>query len=131
MANEFDMTVTPLFRPRGFVSVLAVVFAAFVGIQFIRPELGNPPVTANFNAPRPVVQILRTACYNCHSSETKLAWFDQIAPAYWLVASHVKAGRSHLNFSEIGSLPVSQHSPPSFDACASRSYAGRNFGQYI
>ena len=73
----------------------------FLGLQFVRPGLTNPPVTAELNAPPEVKAILKNSCYNCHSNETKLAWFDQVVPAYWLVASDVKEARKHLNFSEI------------------------------
>jgi hypothetical protein len=66
------------------------------------------PVTADLDMPAPVKQILRTSCYNCHSNETKLSWFDQIVPAYWLVVSDVKQARSNLNFSELATLPKVQ-----------------------
>jgi hypothetical protein len=77
-------------------------------IQVIRPQLTNPPVRADLQTPPEIKQILRTSCYDCHSNETKLAWFDQIAPAYWLVANDVKEARQHLNFSEIGDLPAAR-----------------------
>ena len=53
-------------------------------------------------------KVLETSCYNCHSNETMLPWFDRIVPAYWIAARDVKIGRAHLNFSEIGKLPVAQ-----------------------
>jgi hypothetical protein len=77
---------------------------AFMGIQFIRPELANSAPAADIQVPPEVKQILRTSCYDCHSTETKLSWFDRPAPAYWLVASDVKEGRKHLSFSDIGKL---------------------------
>ncbi|HSC36867.1 MAG TPA: cytochrome P460 family protein, partial [Chitinophagaceae bacterium] len=56
------------------------------------------------DAPGDVKQILKTSCYNCHSNQTKLAWFDQMAPAYWLVSAHVNDARKALNFSHWDSL---------------------------
>ncbi len=82
--------------------IAAALSLIFLGLQFVRPEIGNPPVTADLQAPPEVKQILRNSCYNCHSNETKLAWFDQVVPAYWLVASDVKRARMHVNFSELG-----------------------------
>ena len=38
------------FRTVGWIG--AVLCLGFVGIQFIRPELTNPPVTAELQAPR-------------------------------------------------------------------------------
>jgi len=55
-----------------------------------------------------VKQILKTSCYNCHSNETTLSWFDEPTPAYWQVVRDVREGRKHLNFSEIGKLPPGQ-----------------------
>jgi hypothetical protein len=49
---------------------------------------------------------LRRACYDCHSNETNLRFYDRIVPAYWLVAKHVREGRARLNFSELGAAPV-------------------------
>jgi Haem-binding domain/Cytochrome P460 len=90
----------------GPVKLLATAaIVGFVAIQFIRPAITHPPVTAELQVPDPVRQILRTSCYDCHSNETRLPWFDQIEPAYWLVAADVKEARTHLNFSEIGKLP--------------------------
>ena len=102
------------FRALGWVAVVLAV--GFVGMQFVRPEIGNPPVTAEIHAPAEVRQVLRKSCYNCHSNETKLAWFDQIVPAYWAVASDVKTARAHLNFSEIGRLPEAQQKAALFEA---------------
>jgi hypothetical protein len=86
------------------------------GMQFIRPELPNPPVTAELQAPADVKQILRTACYNCHSNETTLSWFDEPVPAYWIVHRHVTDGRNKLNFSTIGKLPVAQQTGILFES---------------
>jgi Haem-binding domain/Cytochrome P460 len=90
-------------RLLGTLAVLGLI--VFLGIQFVRPALVNPPVTAEIQVPPEVHQILKNSCYNCHSNETSLPWFDKVAPAYWLVSSDVKTARAHLNFSEIGKLP--------------------------
>lgn len=89
--------------------VFGILCLGAIGIQFIRPALTNPPVTADLSVPTAVKQIFQTSCYNCHSNETRLSWFDEPAPAYWLVASDVQEARKHLNFSEIGKLPAVQH----------------------
>jgi Haem-binding domain/Cytochrome P460 len=99
-----------------FVRIAALFFLIFIGIQFIRPELENPPTTADLEMPPQVNQILRTSCYNCHSNETKIPWFDHIVPAYWIVAEDVKQGRRSLNFSELGKLPVAQQKAELFES---------------
>ncbi|MGJ5818421.1 heme-binding domain-containing protein [Paludibaculum fermentans] len=93
---------------RAVFPILVAGVAVFACLQFLRPELTNPPVTSELQAPPEVRNILRTACYNCHSNETQLAWFDQIVPAYWLVVQDVKTARSHLNFSELGLQPAAK-----------------------
>lgn len=93
---------------RAFVWIAAFFGIIFVALQFIRPRLTNPPVAADLSAPPDVKQILRTSCYNCHSNETHLPWFDRIVPAYWIAVRDVRTGREHLNFSEIGKLSAAQ-----------------------
>lgn len=83
-----------------FPKVLLAVLAVLVLIQLARPERTNPPVTGDVGAPPEVAAILKRACYDCHSNETKWPWYSQVAPVSWLVADHVKDGRKHLNFSE-------------------------------
>src|SRR5215471_19441967 len=102
------MCMKRLGQSRIWVAIAAIGCAAFAGVQFIRPTINHPPTTGDLKAPAEVAQILRRSCYDCHSDETKLAWFDQIVPAYWLVARDVTAGRSRLNFSELGSFPSAQ-----------------------
>lgn len=77
----------------------SVVAAVFICLQFFRPEIGNPPVTGNLEAPPNVKAILVRACYDCHSNQTNLRWFDKVQPVYWQVAEHVRNGRKGLNFS--------------------------------
>jgi hypothetical protein len=101
---------------RAVLWVVVILVVGFVCIQFIRPELTNPPVTAELQAPEEVKQVLRNSCYSCHSNETKLPWFDKIVPAYWLVTADVKEARKHLNFSEIGKLPAAQQKGFLFEA---------------
>lgn len=44
-------------------------------------------------------QLVKNACYDCHSNEVKYPLYSKIAPISWMVASHVGEGRSKLNFS--------------------------------
>src|SRR5689334_18745629 len=62
-------------------------------MQAYHPKLESPPVTAEIQAPDEVRQILRQRCYSCHSNETKLPWYDNLAPAYWVVRGDVLEGR--------------------------------------
>ena len=88
---------------------IGALLVVFIALQFVRPGLTNPPVTAELNAPPEVKAILKNSCYNCHSNETKLPWFDQVAPAYWLLASDVKEARKHLDFSGIAAQAIGRY----------------------
>lgn len=92
-------------RSRFKVKLASGAVLLFAAAQFIRPKLDNPPVTADLAAPPAVKALLVTACYDCHSNETRLRWFDRLTPASWLVARDVRTGREHLNFSDFGALP--------------------------
>src|SRR5450755_1164771 len=105
-----------LSRSNKFVKVTAILFIASLTLQFVRPRLTNPPVTAELQAPPEVLQVFKTSCYNCHSNETHLSWFDEPVPAYWLAAMDVMQARKHLNFSEIGKLPPAQQRATLFAA---------------
>jgi hypothetical protein len=66
------MSAVSLLRSKRFVIIAAVLATAMIGIQFIRPELTNPPVIADFEAPSEVKQIFMKACYDCHSNADPL-----------------------------------------------------------
>jgi hypothetical protein len=110
------MALRPEARFRGLLWAAVILVVVFVCLQFIRPELTNPPVTAELQAPPEVKRVLKNSCYNCHSNETKLPWFDKVVPAYWVVTSDVTKARKHLNFSEIGKLPAAQQKASLFEA---------------
>jgi hypothetical protein len=73
---------------------------ALVAMQAVRCDHGNPPVVGEVAAPAEVKSVLRRACYDCHSNETRWPWYSQIAPVSWLIGRDVKEGRRLLNFSE-------------------------------
>ena len=85
--------------------ILGGLVLILVIIQFIPTEL---PTTTNQNdgdlvksglASQDVAILLKTSCYNCHSNETQYPWYSYVAPASWLIAHDVSAGREELNFS--------------------------------
>lgn len=72
---------------------------ALVAMQFIPVERSNPSDRGQPVAPPEVETILRRACYDCHSNETRWRWYARIAPISFLLARDVKEGRRELNFS--------------------------------
>src|ERR1700691_3447005 len=86
---------------------LVVVFGL---LQFTNPSRTNPPVLRDLmatNAPPPqVAAMLHTACYDCHSSETRWPWYSRVAPMSWQIAKDVDDGRDNLNFSDWPNDPL-------------------------
>ena len=78
------------------VAAVALVCAL---IQLVPMSRNNPPITQDVAAPAPVAAILRRACYDCHSNQTRWPWYAHLAPVSWMVTRDVDNGRRHLNFS--------------------------------
>ncbi|HVF91101.1 MAG TPA: heme-binding domain-containing protein [Blastocatellia bacterium] len=82
-----------------------VIAAVFALAQLVRPARVNPPTGDALALPArsrmtPEVEgILRRACLDCHSNQTRWPWYSNVAPASWFVIDHVNHGRRHLNFS--------------------------------
>jgi hypothetical protein len=115
--------LSPKSKPKKTVLVLLAVALAGAAIQLIRPNFENPPVTKDIGAPAAVEDILRKDCYDCHSNETKLRWFDQLTPANFLVAGDISAGRAVLNFSHWDRLDPAQQAGKIFEAINQAGYA--------
>jgi hypothetical protein len=83
--------------------IFVALAVGFGLLQFTNPSRTNPPVVNQLpatNVPPPVAVLLRAACYDCHSHETKWPWYSRVAPMSWLIAQDVNEGRQHLNFSD-------------------------------
>ena len=86
------------------IVILVILFGL---IQFFQPEKNTGTIGADhlFNqvaVPSEIQDILKNSCADCHSNQTRYLWYDNIAPASWLVSNHVKDGKKHLNISEWG-----------------------------
>lgn len=74
-------------------------------IQLVPVNRENPkviPVQDFINAEKPnekVADLLKRACYDCHSNETKYPAYAYVAPVSWVVKDHINEGREHGNFS--------------------------------
>ena len=83
----------------------AVLGIGFVVMQFIQPDRSVPAFDPAHDVAKvspidaSLAEILRRSCYDCHSYETRWPFYGYVAPVSWLLASDVRGGRSHLNFS--------------------------------
>ncbi|KHJ37188.1 hypothetical protein PBAC_26310 [Pedobacter glucosidilyticus] len=86
--------------------ILLGLLAVLVIIQFIKPEKNissKPAVNSihnKFPANEETMQILKTACNDCHTNNTVYPWYAHIQPVAWWLDSHVDDGKKHLNFDE-------------------------------
>lgn len=84
-----------------------VLVAVFALMQLTNLGHSNPAVTAGHDflsrtnpPPAEIATLLRSACYDCHSYETRWPWYGHVAPVSWWLNSHVTDARAELNFSE-------------------------------
>jgi hypothetical protein len=105
-------------RSRALRTLLALLAVGFAVAQVVRrPRLANPPreparaIAAHVPVPPEVDRLLRRACFDCHSHETRWPLYARLAPVSWLVARDVRAGRSDLNFSDWSRDPEREPTP--------------------
>ena len=71
-------------------------------LQFIQISIPETPKSIDkskeIKAPKHIATILKTSCYDCHSYQTNIPWYGNIAPISWEVRSHIKEGRAWVNF---------------------------------
>ena len=104
-----------IFKKRMFQVILFLLIGT-ITLQFIQPRFENPPITGDISAPAEVKAILKRACFDCHSNETNLRWFDRISPVAWKIAQDIKDGRNVLNFSEWNNLTTAQQKDKFWEA---------------
>lgn len=94
-------------------SPIAILFLAILGIfgglQLFSKPLEGKPITRKIEAPREVIAILQNSCFNCHSNQQNLSWYDKLAPISWAVNKDVERAREVLNFSEWKELSLTEH----------------------
>ena len=88
--------------------IFIIVLVLLIVIQFIRPEK-NQSAAATPNdiftihpSANDVTQLVKTACYDCHSNNTVYPWYSNIQPVAWWLDHHIEEGKKELNFSEFG-----------------------------
>lgn len=92
--------------------ILLGLLVILVLIQFYRPakniaiETPKTDFLAVTNPTNNTAKLIRDACYDCHSNNTKYPWYNNIAPVSWVIAHHVDEGKEHLNYSEWSTFSV-------------------------
>jgi len=95
-----------------FKRILIALLIIFIAIQFIRPAknrsegISANDISTKYPVPDSVQAILKVACYDCHSNNTRYPWYEEIQPVAWWLNNHIKDGKRGLNFSEFTSYRI-------------------------
>ena len=92
-----------------YAKIIGLLLAvSLVAVQLMPIERTNPLGAGDPEAPRNVQWILRRACYDCHSGETRWPIWAYVAPISWRVVRDVDRARDILNFSEWAEYDVNR-----------------------
>ena len=83
--------------------ILVLILIQLIPLDRINPEVNK---TIALNTDKNVMNILKRACYDCHSNETKWSIYSNIAPLSFEIIAHVNSGRQALNFSNWKKIPT-------------------------
>lgn len=84
--------------------IIGGVILLLLILQVIPIKSATPTVDpeADFFALNPATpelrEMVRAACYDCHSYETTYPWYAKVAPVSFWIQYHVDEAREHLNF---------------------------------
>jgi hypothetical protein len=89
--------------------ILLIVIAVLVIIQFIRPtrnisttESSNA-IAKHYQVPDTINNMMKVACNDCHTNNTRYPWYTNIQPVGWWMQWHVNEGKKHVNYEEFAS----------------------------
>ena len=83
---------------------LGLIILLFI-LQFFQINKSNPEIKpaedflAINKTEASTAKLIKDACYDCHSYETKYPWYTYVVPLSWWIKNHIVKGRKELNFS--------------------------------
>lgn len=86
------------------------LLAVLILLQFFQPEKNMAPVDPELDMlevlvlPEPMADLIKNACYDCHSNQTVYPWYSRVSPVSWYLNKHIVKGKTDMNFSEYGLL---------------------------
>lgn len=112
----------------GLLAVLVLLWVAgFVVLKERNPAARNtqPILSAKSD------EILKRACFDCHSNETRYPWYANVPPISFGVAMHIAEAREELNFSNWDTLPQGKRAHKLQHAWAEIKEGEMPLGSYI
>lgn len=92
--------------------IFVILLFGFIAIQFFQPDKNNNSVTASndissiVEVPDTIQQLVKVACYDCHSNYTNYPWYTNIQPVGWWMNNHIEDAKRSLNFNEFANMPA-------------------------
>lgn len=86
--------------------ILLSLLAVLLILQIFQINKSNPnydpqqDYLSTVDIPDNLRLLIKDACYDCHSHETKFPWYASVQPVGWWLQDHIREGKKHLNFSE-------------------------------
>ena len=85
--------------------ILIGLLVILLGMQFIRSAKNisgesKNAMSSKFPIPEDVMSILKPACMDCHSNNTRYPWYAEIQPVGMWLSGHMKEAKKELNFSD-------------------------------
>ena len=92
-------------------TILLVVLALFIVLQFFRPARNNSgdtqkSISTLYEVPPKIDTILKRSCMDCHSNKTTYPWYAEVQPVGWWLSNHIKNGKRHLNFDAFTTMRI-------------------------
>lgn len=85
--------------------ILLIAGLTFLALQFFRPDTSIPEYDHSkdflrvHKPPQEISNIIKSACYDCHSYQTSYPWYSGIVPISWWLQDHIEEGREEFNLS--------------------------------
>lgn len=93
------------------------VLAVLIVMQFFGIDKNNPTsdpskdfLALAGDVEPEVANLIKTACYDCHSHNTKYPWYTSVAPVSWWIKGHIDNAREELNFSTFADYDAGRRS---------------------
>ena len=92
--------------------ILIILLVALIIIQFFRPAknisqgIAMNDISTKYTIPDSVNDILKVACNDCHSNNSRYPWYWSMQPVAWFLNGHIEKGKRHLNFSIFTSYKI-------------------------
>ena len=94
----------PTFKWIALMSLMGFAFCGAISLFLPLPPnpatLSSSSIGARLEVPAEMQALLKRACYDCHSNETRWPAYGRLWPASALIGADVSKGRKTMNFSD-------------------------------